>query len=135
MKLITVVKSPCKRNWVIRELDFSKILKIIFLIFFPVGPIFRQSNWDVRKRGKIAFPQLKSRLRISWKLSLNLRSRKLLILCLNLASSITHKCPKCFQAANQETADLVTFTEEIITGKLHFCAVTVSNFWNTNASH
>ena len=128
MKLITTAKSPCKGNWVIRELDFSEISKIIFLTFFPVGSIFRQSNWDVRKRGKIAFPQLKSRLRIYWKLSLNLYSRKWLILCLNLAISITHKCSRCFQAPNQETADLVPFTEEIITGKLRFCAVTVRNF-------
>ena len=30
----------------------------------------------------------------------------------------------------QETADLVTFTEEILNGKLHFCAVLQSNLKN-----
>ena len=32
---------------------------------------------------------------------------------------------KCDQIRMQETADLVTFTEKILTGKLHFCAVRV----------
>lgn len=52
MKLVKAVKSLSlrKKNRVIREFDCSKILKFIFLIFFPEGSAFRQSYWDVRKQ-------------------------------------------------------------------------------------
>ena len=83
MELVEAVKflSPYRKNWVIWELVFSKMLGLIFLIL--LRRVNLSSEWLT------SFLQLQSGLSISWKLCLNLCSGRRLSPSCSLVSSFT----------------------------------------------
>ena len=94
MKLVEAVKfsSSYRKNRVIWELVFSKMLWLILLILLRRVNLSSEKLGHERRKWKVvstSFPQLQIGLSVSWKLCLNLCSRRWPIPSRSLVSSFT----------------------------------------------
>ena len=94
MKLVEEVKflSPYRKNWVIWEFVFSKMLGLIFLILLGEVNLSSELLEHERSSWKLvstSFPQLQSGLSVCWKLCLNLCYRRWVNPSRSIVSSFT----------------------------------------------